>query len=167
MRVGGSGGKESAWNAEDPGMIPGSGRSPGGREWLPTLVFFPGKTRGQSSLVESPQWLSGKASACNAGDPGFLPWVRKIPRRKAWATHSSTLVWRIPWTEKPAGYGPQDQRESQRTEVTEQHTHCNQKLDFRNFLIYYKLFSSKGMGLLRHITYFTKEVIKFSSVANH
>ena len=25
----GSDGKESAWNAEDPGLIPGSGRSPG------------------------------------------------------------------------------------------------------------------------------------------
>ena len=29
MRVGGSGGKESACNTEDPGMIPGSVRSPG------------------------------------------------------------------------------------------------------------------------------------------
>ena len=29
MVPGGSNGKESAWNAEDPGSIPGSGRSPG------------------------------------------------------------------------------------------------------------------------------------------
>ena len=24
-------------------------------------------------------WLSGKEHACNAGDPGFDPWVAKIP----------------------------------------------------------------------------------------
>ena len=30
MRVGGSGGKESACNTEDPGSVPGLGRSPGG-----------------------------------------------------------------------------------------------------------------------------------------
>ena len=29
MRIGGSGGKESACNTEDPAMIPWSGRSPG------------------------------------------------------------------------------------------------------------------------------------------
>ena len=29
---------------------------------------------------------------------GFDPWVRKIPWRRAWKTHSSILAWRIPWT---------------------------------------------------------------------
>ena len=33
-------------------------------------------------------WLScsseGKESACNAGGPGFHPWVGKIPWRRAW-----------------------------------------------------------------------------------
>ena len=46
MRVvfpGGSDGKESACDAGDPGSIPGSERSPGEREWLPTLVFLPGE----------------------------------------------------------------------------------------------------------------------------
>ena len=32
QEVGGSVGKESACNAGDPGSIPGSGRSPGGRQ---------------------------------------------------------------------------------------------------------------------------------------
>ena len=27
---------------------------------------------------------AGKESICNAGDPGFDPWVGKIPWRKAW-----------------------------------------------------------------------------------
>ena len=33
--------------------------------------------------------------------PGFDPWVGKIPLEKEMATHSSTLAWKIPWTEEP------------------------------------------------------------------
>ena len=49
------------------------------------------------------QWLSGKESACNAGtsgDPGSIPGSR-YPLEVKMATHSSTLAWRIPWTEEP------------------------------------------------------------------
>ena len=35
---------------------------------------------------------------------------------KAMATHSSTLAWRIPWTEKPVGYSPWGLEESDMTE---------------------------------------------------
>jgi len=28
------------------------------------------------------------------------------PLEKEMATHSSSLAWKIPWTEEPAGYGP-------------------------------------------------------------
>ena len=38
---GGSDGKESACNAKDLASIPVLGRSPGGRERLPTPVFLP------------------------------------------------------------------------------------------------------------------------------
>ena len=31
------------------------------------------------------------------------PWVGKIPLEKEMAIHSSTLAWRIPWTEEPDG----------------------------------------------------------------
>ena len=53
----GSAGKESACNAGDPSSTPGSGRSTGERDRLPTPIFlgFPGGS-------------DGKASACNAGD---------------------------------------------------------------------------------------------------
>ena len=37
---GGSDGKESACQAGDLGLIPGSGRSPGEREWLHTPRFL-------------------------------------------------------------------------------------------------------------------------------
>ena len=41
-----------------------------------------------------------KASAWNEGDPGSIPgW--EDPLEKEMATHSSTLAWRIPWTEEP------------------------------------------------------------------
>ena len=33
---------------------------------------------------------------------GFDSWVGKIPWRRAWATYSSILAWRIPWTEEQA-----------------------------------------------------------------
>ena len=39
-----------------------------------------------------------KASACNVGDLGSIP-----GSEKEMATHSSILVWRIPWTEEPGG----------------------------------------------------------------
>ena len=49
-----------------------------------------------------PWWLSGKASACNAGDPGSIP-HQEDPLEKGMATHSSILAWRLPWTEAPGG----------------------------------------------------------------
>ena len=48
---GGSDGKESPFNAGDPGSIPGSERIPWRREWLPTPVFLPGEFHGQRSPV--------------------------------------------------------------------------------------------------------------------
>ena len=50
--------------------------------------------------LPSPSRSDGKASAYNAGDPGSIPgWGRSL--EKEMATHSSTLVWKIPWTEEP------------------------------------------------------------------
>ena len=48
---GGSDNKESTCNAGDLGLIPGLGRSPGEREWLPTSVFLPGEFHRQRSLA--------------------------------------------------------------------------------------------------------------------
>ena len=38
------------------------------------------------------------------------------PLEKGKATHSSTLAWRIPWTEEPGGYSPRGCKESGTTE---------------------------------------------------
>ena len=43
-------GVESPCNAGHPGSIPGLGRFPWRREWLPTPVFLPGEFHGQRSL---------------------------------------------------------------------------------------------------------------------
>ena len=41
------------------------------------------------------------------------------PLEEGKATHSSVLVWRIPWTKKPGGLHPWSSKESDRIEVTE------------------------------------------------
>ena len=41
-------------------------------------------------------------SACQAGDLGLIPGSGRSPR-EGLVTHSSILVWRIPWTEEPGG----------------------------------------------------------------
>ena len=46
------------------------------------------------SLLAEPGGSNGKASACSAGDPGSIPGLGMV-------THSSTLAWKIPWTEEP------------------------------------------------------------------
>ena len=62
-------GKESTCNAGDPGSIPGSGRSPWGKNRLytPVILGFPGSS-------------DGKESACNVGDLGSIPGLGRSPR---------------------------------------------------------------------------------------
>ena len=61
-------GKESTCNAGDPGSIPGSGRSPWGKNRLytPVILGFPGSS-------------DGKESACNVGDLGSIPVLGRSP----------------------------------------------------------------------------------------
>ena len=44
----------------------------------------------------------------------FLVW--EDPLETEMATHSSILIWRIPWTEEPGGYSPRGHKESDTTE---------------------------------------------------
>ena len=44
-----------------------------------------------------PSGSAGKECSCNVGDLGSIPG----PLEKGMATHSSILVWRIPWTVGP------------------------------------------------------------------
>ena len=73
-------GKVSACNAGNPGLIPGSGRSPGeGIGYL--LQYF---------------WASLVAQLVKNLPEMWETWVGKIPLEKGTATHSSILAWRIP-----------------------------------------------------------------------
>ena len=60
--------KESAFNAGDPGSIPGSGRFPWRRDRLPTPVF-----------LGFPSGSAGKKSTCNVGDLDSIPGVGRSP----------------------------------------------------------------------------------------
>ena len=60
----------------------------------PTPVFFPGEPHGQRSLVGYNLWGCKELDMTERHD-----WATKA--KKAMAPHSSTLAWKIPWTEEP------------------------------------------------------------------
>ena len=62
-----------------------------------------------------PGGSDGKASACNAGDPGSIPGLGRSPGEGN-GTHSSILAWEIPWTEEPGGLPYMRSQESDTTE---------------------------------------------------
>ena len=64
---------------------------------LCNLLGFP-----DGSMVKNPP-----ANAGDIRDMGSVPGLGRSPG-EGMATHSSILVWRIPWTEEPGG--PQSQR---------------------------------------------------------
>ena len=69
----GSDSKESACNAGDPGLIPGSGRSPGEGDGNNSSLFLPGKYMDRGAwwaavhgVTNSWAWLSNELQACQA-----------------------------------------------------------------------------------------------------
>ena len=69
------------------------------RQWHPALVFLPGKSHGQRSLVGCSHGVA--KSWTRLSDFTFT--FRFHALEKAMATHSSVLAWRIPWIEEPGG----------------------------------------------------------------
>ena len=61
---------------------------------------FPGGTSGRESAC---QWRGRQRLWFNPWEAWiwFLPW--EVPLEEEMATHSSILVWKIPWTEEPKG----------------------------------------------------------------
>ena len=84
-----SAGKESAYNAGDPSLIPGSGRSPGEGIGYPL----------QYSLSPLVAQLAKNPSAMQENWVQSLCWEDSLEKGKA--THSSILAWRIPWLHSP------------------------------------------------------------------
>ena len=88
---GSSAGKESACNAGDPHLIPGSGSSPGEGIGYPLQYFWVSLV---AQTVKNPPamwetWIQ------------FLGWEDPLERGKS--IHSSLLAWRIPCTEEAGG----------------------------------------------------------------
>ena len=79
-------GKESACNAGDPGLTPGSGRSAGEGIGYPLQYYWASLV---AKLVKNPP-------AMQETSVQFLGWENPLEKGKA--THSSILAWRIPWT---------------------------------------------------------------------
>ena len=71
-------GKESACNAGDPGLIPGSGRSPGEGNGNPLQVFLPRELHGQRSLVGYSLWDSKESDTTKQLTQHGNP---KVPQR--------------------------------------------------------------------------------------
>ena len=84
-----SAGKESTCNTGDPVSIPGSGRSPGER------ISYPLQDSWASLMAQTVKRLP----AMRETRVQFLG--REDPLEKEMAIHSSTLAWKIPWTEEP------------------------------------------------------------------
>ena len=56
-----------------------------------------------SEKISFPGGSDGKESARNAGNWGLIP-GSEDPLEEEMAPHSSSLAWRIPWTEESGGY---------------------------------------------------------------
>ena len=82
-------GKEPTCNAGDPSSIPGSGRSPGEGIGYPLQYSW-------ASLVAQ---MVKNLPAMRETSVQSLDW--EDPLEKEMATHSSTLAWKISWTEEP------------------------------------------------------------------
>ena len=85
-----SAGKESTFNAGDPGSIAGSGRSPGEGIGYPLHYSW-------ASLVVAQMVKNLPAMQ----ETGFDPWVGKIPWRRAWQPTPVFLPGESLWTEEP------------------------------------------------------------------
>ena len=81
---GSSTGKESSWNAGDPGLRPWVRKIPWKKDRVPTAVFlgFPGGS-------------DRKESACNVGNLGSIPGLEDPVEEEGMATHSRILAWRF------------------------------------------------------------------------
>ena len=101
--LGGSNGKESAFNTRDPDLSPGSGRFPGDSKSSMKSLFgvIPINTPTNNYLFKE-IWASLVAQLVKNPPAIWETWVQSLgwedPLEKGKAIHSSILAWRIPWT---------------------------------------------------------------------
>ena len=114
---GGSAVKESACNAGDPSLIPGSGRSPGEGIRYPLQYYWASLV---SQTVKNPPAMQET-------------WVPSVgwedPLEEGIATHSSIPAWRIPWAEEPGGLQSVESQRVRHDWVTFTFTFCVHRQD--------------------------------------
>ena len=96
---GSSAGKESAYDAGDPSLIPGWGRSPGGGHGTPLQDSFLGNP------MDGGAWWAAVHGVAEGQTrlSDFASTFHFDALEKEMATHSSVLAWRIPGTGEPGG----------------------------------------------------------------
>ena len=104
---GSSAGKESACKAGNPGLIPGLGRSPGEGIGYPLQHSWASLL---AQLVKNQPAMATHSSIL----VWRIPWTAVL--EKEIAIYSNILAWRITWTEEPGGYSPRGHKESDTTE---------------------------------------------------
>ena len=80
-------------------------------------------------------------------------WVQSLggedPLEKGMAIHSSSLTWRIPWSEKASGYSPSGHKESDTTEGLTLSLSQTRNKDFSCIaVVKTPHFHSRGKGLI-------------------
>ena len=90
---GGSDSKASAYNAGDPGSIPGSGISPGERNGNPLQCSC------QGNLMHKGVWWAIVHGITK--QTGLSGSTTTMHNYTYITRHSSTLAWKIPWTKEP------------------------------------------------------------------
>ena len=66
-----------------------------------------------------------KASACNVGDPGLIPGVRKIPWRRKWQSTPALFPGKSHGRRSLVGYSPRGRKELDMTEQPHFHFDIN------------------------------------------
>ena len=70
------------------------------------LLVIANQYRKKDTLMGFPGGSEGKESACNAGRPGFDPWVGKIPWRRKWQSTPVCLPGEFHGQRSLVGYSP-------------------------------------------------------------
>ena len=93
--------------------------------FISSLSIYPGP----------PRWLSGKESACNAGEAGHVGSVPgwEDPLEQEMAIHCSLLARKIPWSEEPGGLQSKESQRAAHNQATErEHTSIHLLLPLRS-----------------------------------
>ena len=91
---------------EKPSMLQSMGSQRVGHNWATSLHFLPHLPPG------IPWWLRGSSVYLQCWRPGFDPWIRKIPWRRAWQPTPVILPGESHGQRSPVGYSPWGHKES-------------------------------------------------------